>query len=105
VDFGGRFDGYCSDVARPAVGGEPTERHRDLYKALREIQRNSIAQMRPGVRASDVFNYCAKAFEQRDFTFDMPHIGHGLGIGLHEYPLIEPRNVTRLKAGMVINIE
>jgi Xaa-Pro aminopeptidase len=105
VDFGGRFDGYYSDVARPAVGGKPTRRHRHLYRALREIQRETIAQMLPGVQAADVFNYCVTAFEERGLAFSMPHIGHGLGIGLHEYPMIEPGSDSELKAGMVINIE
>ena len=105
LDFGGCFDGYYSDVARGAVGGVPSEKQRDLYKALRDIQRNTIAQMRPGVRASDVFDYCANAFEEKGFIFSMPHIGHGLGIGLHEYPMIEPANEAELKAGMVIAIE
>jgi Xaa-Pro aminopeptidase len=35
----------------------------------------------------------------------MPHIGHGMGIGLHEFPMLEPGNDTRIQAGMVLNIE
>jgi len=35
----------------------------------------------------------------------MPHIGHGMGIGVHEFPMLEPGNDIRLQAGMVLNIE
>ena len=35
----------------------------------------------------------------------MPHVGHGMGIGLHEYPMLEPRNEIPLEVGMVINVE
>jgi Xaa-Pro aminopeptidase len=105
VDFGGLFDGYYSDLARPAVGSKPTQRQRDLYKVLRDIQRSTIAMMKPGVRASEVYNHCANAFKERGISFDMPHIGHGQGIGLHEYPMIEPGNDTELEPGMVIAIE
>jgi Xaa-Pro aminopeptidase len=105
LDVGSRYDGYHSDVARMAVGEAPSKIRREIYKNLREIQRSTIAQMKPGVRACDVFNHCAKAFEEKGMAFNMPHIGHGLGIGLHEYPMIEPGNTIELQAGMVINIE
>jgi Xaa-Pro aminopeptidase len=105
VDIGSRFDGYYSDVARTAVAGKPTAKQRDTYRKLREAQRNTIAQMKAGVRVCDVYDYCLKAFEEGGLTLTMPHIGHGLGIGVHEYPMIEPGNVTELRAGMMINIE
>jgi Xaa-Pro dipeptidase len=105
VDIGSRFDGYYSDVARSAVGGKPTPKQRDTYRKLREAQRETIAQIKPGVRACDVYNHCSKAFQERGLTLTMPHIGHSLGIGIHEYPMIEPGNVTELREGMVINIE
>lgn len=105
VDIGSRFDGYYSDVASSAIGGKPTPKQRDTYGKLRDAQRNTIAQMKPGVRACDVYDYCLKAFNERGLTLTMPHIGHGLGIAIHEYPMIEPGNVTELRAGMMINIE
>ena len=105
VDLGSRFNGYYSDVARTAVCGTPSEKQRDTYKRLREAQRDTIAQMRPGVRVCDVYNHCKKAFEDRGLTLTMPHIGHSLGIGVHDYPMVEPANTAVLKAGMVIDIE
>jgi Xaa-Pro aminopeptidase len=35
----------------------------------------------------------------------MPHIGHGLGVGLHENPMINPFNERKLELNMVVNIE
>ncbi len=105
VDIGARFEGYYSDVARMAVGRQPTQTQRDTYETLRDIQRSTISQLKPGVRACDVFNYCIQAFAAKGLTLNVPHIGHSLGIALHEYPMIEPGNSTELQAGMVINIE
>ncbi len=105
VDIGAKFDGYFSDVARVAVGGKPSERQRDIYKKLRDIQRATIAQLKPGARACDVFNFCMRSFEQAGLPVRMPHIGHGMGIVLHEAPMIEPANKSEIQPGMIINIE
>ncbi len=35
----------------------------------------------------------------------MPHIGHSLGVELHETPMIRPGEKRKLEEGMVINIE
>lgn len=105
VDIGAKFDGYYSDLARVAVGGKPSARQRDIYKKLRDIQRSTIAMMKPGVRACDVFQHCLHGFEQAGLPIKMPHVGHSMGIVLHEAPMIEPGNSAELKAGMIINIE
>jgi Xaa-Pro aminopeptidase len=36
---------------------------------------------------------------------DLPHLGHGIGVGLHEYPSISPMDKKPLVANMVINLE
>jgi Xaa-Pro aminopeptidase len=41
----------------------------------------------------------------RGLPFRMPHVCHGIGIGLHEFPILEPGNDTKLQARMVLNIE
>ena len=35
----------------------------------------------------------------------MAHIGHGLGLGLHEHPMLNPTTDQRLLPGMVLCIE
>jgi Xaa-Pro dipeptidase len=36
---------------------------------------------------------------------NLPHIGHGLGVGLHEHPAISPTSEEVLVPGMVFCIE
>ena len=36
---------------------------------------------------------------------DLPHIGHGIGAGLHEYPSIRPLDKKPITSNMVFNIE
>ena len=36
---------------------------------------------------------------------NLPHIGHGIGVGLHEHPSISPMDKKPITSNMVFNIE
>lgn len=105
VDVGGLFSGYYSDLARTAVVGEPNSRQADIYAKMIEIQKAMIAQMRAGTRISSLYNLQKSLFEQSDLVFNTPHIGHGIGLNLHEDPMIAPSSHDLLEENMVINVE
>jgi Xaa-Pro aminopeptidase len=106
VDLGARFfDAINSDLARVGVVGEPTSRQEEIATALRAIQQAGYDAMEPGRPAREVYLAVKREFARQELPFFMPHVGHGLGIGLHEAPILEPANKTPLEAGMVLNVE
>ncbi len=105
ADYGGLFSGYLSDLARSAAVGRASSVQSDTYKKLAIIQKNVIESIKVGTRCCDVFNKCKRLYEKEDLIFDMPHIGHGLGVGLHEEPEINPLNKRTLQENMILNIE
>jgi Xaa-Pro aminopeptidase len=106
IDVGGRFFGtIMADLARSGVVGEPSDEQEQVLLALRSTQQAGIDACEAGRPASEVYRAVEAEFRAQGLPFGMPHIGHGLGIGLHEYPLLEPRNETPLAEGMVLNIE
>lgn len=105
VDFGGRFEGYYSDLARTGIVGSKGGRSADIYRRLWEVHSQVIDAVRPGVPAGSLYDTCQRAFERSGLEFQMPHIGHGLGIGLHEHPILKAGNETPLEVGMVLAIE
>jgi Xaa-Pro aminopeptidase len=106
IDLGARFDSVInSDLARTGVVGEPVPEQEELLTALRATQDAGFAAIEPGRPAREVFEAVKAEFEAQGLDFWMPHVGHGLGIGLHEFPLLEPRNDTPLEVGMVLNVE
>jgi Xaa-Pro aminopeptidase len=106
VDLGARFDGgIFSDLARTGVVGEPTEAQEDLLAATRAAQQAGFDAIEPGRPAKDIFQAVANEAKKHGLPFNMPHVGHGLGLGLHEFPLLEPANDAPLEPGMVLNIE
>jgi Xaa-Pro dipeptidase len=105
VDVGGIFQGYQSDVARTAAIGRANEEQRSIYRRLREAERETIAAARPGVRACDLYATGKRALQQRGLSITSQAIGHGLGIGLHEFPVLQANENAEIKPGMVLNIE
>ncbi len=105
LDVGGLYGAYMSDFARTFSTGNPSELQRDTYRKLCEVQEITIAAMKPGVKAEDIFFLCKSEFETRGLPCTLPHIGHSFGIEVHERPMIRPGDKTELTPGMVINIE
>jgi Xaa-Pro aminopeptidase len=106
IDFGARFEEVInSDLARTGVVGEPSAEQEATLKALRATQDAGFKAIEPGRRGKDIFNAVKDEFKRQGLPFSMPHIGHGMGIGLHEFPMLEPGNDIELKVGMVLNIE
>jgi Xaa-Pro aminopeptidase len=117
LDMGSLFDFYWSDVARTKVLGGPGAREAKLYAALCEGVRAATAIVRPGVRASDLFETAVGTVRDRGIPdFKRHMVGHGIGIAVYDPPLVQaaatatnmfnlPSADIPLEAGMVINIE
>ena len=105
LDVGGLYGAYCSDLARTYSTGSPSQLQRDTYRKLIEVQGATIAAMKPGVLAEEIFYTCEEEFRRRGLPCSLPHIGHSFGIEAHEAPMMRPGDKTPLAVGMVINIE
>ena len=104
-DVGGIFQRYQTDVARTAVFGKPSPKQVRRYEAVFEAQRRAIAAMEPGTPVSQLWKISAETVRSYGLPFTAPHIGHSIGIGLHEDPMIQPFNNATLEEGMVFYVE
>ena len=105
VDVGAVFRGYQSDVARTAVVGPPNDEQRSIYDTLREVQQQTIAAARAGVRACDVYDSAKRALANKGLAITSQAVGHGFGVGMHEFPMLTAQETAELKSGMVLNVE
>jgi Xaa-Pro dipeptidase len=106
------FNGYRTCYYRTFNVGSATPSQHDAYTKAREWMDASIAMVRPGVGTDEVAAVWPKATE---FGFDNElaafglQFGHGLGLGLHERPIISRLNSMiepiELKEGMVFALE
>ncbi len=105
VDFGMTWHGYLSDIARTAFLRPLIDRQADTYRRLEAVQQSTLAAMRAGTRACDVYAICARAYRREGLPFGMPHVGHSIGLVLHEKPMLHPKDETVLAPGMVFMVE
>jgi Xaa-Pro aminopeptidase len=107
IDIGCVYQGYVSDTNRTVVAGRPSPEQRKLFDVGQGMLEAGIAVVREGVKASDVWQ-AAYDVAQRAGLADLmtiPFAGHGIGLGLHEQPLIVPGSQTILQENMVLALE
>jgi len=106
------FMGYRTCYYRTFNVGRATSPQRTAYRRAREWMDKVIELLKPGMSTDKVAAALPKA-QQAGFANEMDAFGlnfcHGLGLGLHERPLISRLNSFRepieLKAGMVFAVE
>jgi Xaa-Pro aminopeptidase len=105
TDFGMTWGRYHSDLARTAFVGSADREQERIYRTLERVHQQVIAAMRPGVQARELHRLCGSLFEAAGLKYDMPHVGHSIGIGTHEKPMLHPFDTTPLAPGMVFMVE
>jgi Xaa-Pro dipeptidase len=106
------FMGYRTCYYRTFNVGRATPAQRTAYKKAREWMDRAIELLRPGM-SSDKIALALPEAKEIGFASEMDAFGlnfcHGLGLGLHERPLISRltslREPIELKAGMVFAVE
>jgi Xaa-Pro aminopeptidase len=106
------FNGYRTCYYRTFSVGSATSSQRDAYDKARQWMDASISKVRPGVGTDEVAAVWPKAtefgFENEMAAFGL-QFGHGLGLGLHERPIISRLNSMKepveLQVGMVFALE
>jgi len=106
IDFGARWNGYCSDETVTYIFEKVNPEQVRVYNAVNDARRFAIDSVRPGIRASDVDIVARKHLERKGLARYFSHgLGHGLGLAVHESPRISNNSHTVLEPGMVITIE
>jgi Xaa-Pro aminopeptidase len=118
VDWGASGPLYKSDLTRilvtrknspssgPASPGQPGPRLREIHAIVLEAQRAALRVLRPGVKAGEVDAAARAVITAAGHGEHFTHsLGHGLGLQVHEAPLMRPGSEAVLQAGMVVTVE
>lgn len=77
-----------------------------VYEVVFRAQAAAIAAVRPGAEAQTIDAAARKVIADAGLGECFTHsVGHGLGMQVHEAPLMKPGSQVTLQAGMVITIE
>jgi Xaa-Pro aminopeptidase len=106
IDIGVCLNCYHSDLTRTLFfQGEDPELAR-LSKIVKKAYKNALSLCRPGTAVSALdaavrTTFCEEGVE----PLFLHALGHGIGLAVHEFPLIKGGQEAILQEGMVINIE
>ncbi|MGD0985164.1 MAG: aminopeptidase P family protein [Acidimicrobiales bacterium] len=110
-DFGGSFRlgegiGYCSDITRTLVTGEPDAELLEMFGVLHFAQAAAVAAAVVGTPCEQVDHAGRELITAAGYGKSFIHrIGHGIGIEEHEDPYMVAGNSTPLVAGHAFSVE
>jgi len=106
LDFGCRVNGYCSDMTRTVVCGEPDRELCGIHDAVRRAHEAGREMVRIGVGAQEIDAAARNVLADAGYGANFTHrTGHGIGLDVHESPYIVEGNEQRLDLGMAFSIE
>jgi Xaa-Pro aminopeptidase len=107
IDIGCVYQGYVSDTNRSIVIGPPSAEQRILMEVGQRMLEAGLAAVRDGIEAQRLWRVCRDVAAARDLDqwMAIPFVGHGIGLSLHEPPLIAPASPDVLARDMVLALE
>ncbi|MCP4481392.1 MAG: aminopeptidase P family protein [bacterium] len=99
VDFGAKYEHYCADMTRTYFAEDS-----DIFKRVKEVQEKVLEFVKPGKTAGEVDAKTRELFKDKVEYF-LHSTGHGVGLDVHEKPMIALQQDIILKKNMVITIE
>jgi Xaa-Pro aminopeptidase len=106
IDMGVIVDGYCSDLTRTVVVGEPSAKFREVYDIVLTAQRTAEELIRSGMSGEEAHMLAHNVISEAGYGENFGHgLGHGVGLLIHEAPRLARLAKDELKDGMVVTIE
>ncbi len=106
LDFGALVDGYCSDMTRTVVLGPAAAWQRELYELVATAQAAGRAALRAGTDVADVDAAARGVIIAAGRGDEFVHgLGHGVGLQIHEAPLLAATASGPIAARMAVTVE
>ena len=103
VDWGAKYNGYCSDNTRTIVY---TEKEQEIFDIVRESHDKAIKAIKPGLKCCEIDKVSRDIIKEYGYGDKFIHsTGHSLGLDIHETPTFNARDDTIIEKGMVITVE
>lgn len=104
LDFGCIVNGYCSDMTRTIFVDFVQDYAKKIYDLVLKNQMLILEEMKEGANTKNLFKMVESDFNLYDYTL-IHALGHGVGMEVHENPVIGSKREILLKNNMVITNE
>ena len=106
MDYGARYNGYCSDMTRTVVLGKADEEMKLIYNTVLTAQKAAIAAMHAGATGKEVDAAARDIIKAAGYGQYFGHgTGHSLGLEIHESPNSSPRAENTFEIGQLQTVE
>ncbi len=98
--------GYHSELERTMIVGEPTSEQQRMFDHMLALQDTAFAAIRPGVPCAEVDRSVRSYYERHQLEpYWRHHVGHAVGLRIHEGPFLDLGDSTEILPGMVFTVE
>ncbi len=115
-DAGVKYKRYCSDRTRMIEIGDndnfgikksfKDKKRQKIYDIVLKAKEVAFKKVKEGVKANEVDRAAREVIEKAGYgNYFIHSTGHGVGLDIHELPIISSRSETILKENMVFTIE
>jgi Xaa-Pro dipeptidase len=106
VDLGATYKFYRSDVTRTFIAGKASEKQIKIYETVKLAQQKAFRSIKPSILGRDVDGIARGVIEEAGFgEFFVHNLGHGVGLEIHEAPILSPDSKDTLAASNVVTDE
>jgi Xaa-Pro aminopeptidase len=106
IDFGALYQGYHSDETVTLAVGSPDARQKEIYGVVKDAHDRALDAVRPGVSLKELDGKARSYIERKGYGRYFGHgLGHGVGLEVHEKPVVSYKSDGVAEEGMVFTIE
>ncbi|MGI6118439.1 MAG: M24 family metallopeptidase [Bilifractor sp.] len=106
MDFGCRYEGYCSDMTRTIAIGSISEKQEEIYSIVLEAQNAALSNLRAGITGEVGDQFARSVIQSGGYGNCFGHaLGHSVGLFIHENPRLGPGSADILKPNMIETVE
>lgn len=103
-DIGCKYKGYCSDLSRVVFVQEMKDEYKEIYDFVLEEQKKIYSSFKDGVNIKTVIKDRETDYRLKNYSV-MHAFGHGVGLDIHEVPVLRSKQDNILKENSIIAIE
>ncbi len=107
-------DGYWGDMTRTYLKGQASDAQRRLVRTVKKAHKLAIDIIKPGVTGGKVHDAVQAFFDKEGYETIRDSkkpkgffhaLGHGVGLEIHEEPIMRSKAPCKLRKGMVVTVE
>ena len=108
MDYGAKYDGYCSDMTRTIVIGKADEDIKRLYNTVLRAQSEALQYLKEGADAGEADKVARDIIDAcPEYKGAFGHsLGHSVGLFIHESPRVSKASFGRLlRKNEIVTVE